>query len=306
MLRADNREIASACIKRWNTEDDRTTYFAEHFDEWILQIPDDIYDIVLRLLDKFEYYSQKSVNCSLYKLGRMLDSCETFNGDVAVYTHIPSKKGIENSSIDYLYDYKHIHGVVKYKIAFDLKRYVEAHKEQIENVVVIDDFCGSGNSLKYFFEVNDEWLNGKTVYYLVTYAMDGAIRFLHTAAAEYNITLHILYINHAAKAFDDTAITNNPDEDRRLIKSFSRSVRIPKDYRLGKYETESLVSFCGDTPNNTIGIFWSDTEKYFSIFPRAREDSKAVKRPSPSSMREGKKQRNIQNYNASTKEPIHG
>ncbi|WP_298017775.1 hypothetical protein [uncultured Dysosmobacter sp.] len=303
MPKADNKEIVSACIKRWDAEDSRTVYFSEHFDEWILQIPDNIYDIVLRLLEKFEYYSQKSVNRSLYELGRKLDSCETFNGDTAVYTHIPSRKGIENSSIDYLYDYKNIHGVTKYKVAIDLKK---MNTEEFENVVVIDDFCGSGGSLKYFLEVNSEYLRGKTVYYLVTYAMDEAITTLHTAAAEYNITLNILYINHAAKAFDDVTITDTPDEARKLIKSFSQSVGIPKDRRLGVFKTESLVSFYGDTPNNTIGIFCYDTEKYFSLFPRSRDDSGTVKRPSPSSMRGEKKQRNIQNYNASIGESLYG
>lgn len=303
MLRVDNREIVSACIKRWGTEDSRTTYFSDHFDEWILQIPDNIYKIVLRLLEKFEYYPQKSVNRSLYELGRMLDSCEAFNGDAAIYTHIPSKKGIENSSIDCLIEYKNMHGIDKYKVAIDLKR---VNTKKFENVIVIDDFCGSGSSLKYFLEVNSGWLSGKTVYYLVTYVMDEAIKPLHTVAAGYNITLHILYINHASRAFDDTAITDNSDEERRLIKSFSQSVMIAKDCYLGKYESESLVSFCSNTPNNTIGIFWSDTEKYFSLFPRAREASGTVKRPSPSSMREEKKQRNIQNYNASAKEPLYG
>lgn len=305
MPKVDNNEIVSACIKRWNADDSRIAYFSDHFDEWILQIPDNIYEIVLRLLEKFEYYSQESMNCSLYELGRMLDSCETYNDDVSVYTHIPSKKGIENSSIDCLIDYKNMHGVSKYKMVFDLKRYIETHDKQIENVVIIDDFCGSGSSLKSFFEAYGEWFSGKTVYYLVTYAMDEAVQALYTAATEYNVTLHVLFTNHAVKAFNNIAITDTPDEARKLIKSFSQSVDIPRDRRLGKYKSESLVSFYSDTPNNTIGIFCYDTEKYFSIFPRARESSETVKRPTPLSMREEKKQRNIQNYNASAKETLY-
>ncbi len=296
--RANNKCIVSACMDRWDANDSRTDYFMEHFDEWISQIPDDIYEIVLHLLDRFEYYSQKSLNSSLYELGQMLDSQEAFDDEAAVYTHIPSKKGIENSSIDCLYSYKGLHSIEKYKMAIDFETYMEKYGKSIDNIVIVDDFCGSGSSLETFIKNYGEQLRGKMIYYLVTYAMDEAIQRLHDIVAEYSVTLHILYIHHGTRALDDMGISDNPEEARRLISAFSRSVGIPKSRCLGTYKTEALVAFCDNTPNNTIGIFHYNTEKYFSLFPRRKEGHRKTKRPVPSAMKEEKKKRNIQNYNA--------
>lgn len=297
--RANNKCIVSTCMDRWDAKDSRTTYFLEHFDEWISQIPDDIYEIVLHLLDRFEYYSQKSLNCSLYELGQMLNSQEAFDDETTVYTHIPSKKGIENSSINCLYNYKGLHGIEKFKMAIDFGTYMEKYEESIDNVVIVDDFCGSGSSLETFIKNYGAQLKGKTIYYLVTYAMDEAVQRLNDIAAEYGVTLHILYVNHGARALDDMGISDNPKETRRLITAFSQRVGIPRDRCLGAYETEALVAFYDNTPNNTIGIFHYDAEKYFSLFPRMKERYRKTKRPVPSVMKEEKKKRNIQNYNAS-------
>lgn len=304
MQRTNNEDIVSACMDRWDAEDSRTAYFVEHFDEWISQIPDDIYEIVLRLLDRFEYYSQESLNGSLYKLGEMLNLQLTLNEDVTVYTHLPSKRGIENSSIDCLYEYKRMHGIDKYKMAINFKTYMDKCAGQIDNVVIVDDFCGSGSSLETFIKNYGEQLKGKTIYYLVSYTMDEAIQRLNTIATGYDIILHILYINHGARALD----SDGSEEVRQLIRAFSKNVGIPKNRSLGEYRTEALVAFYDDTPNNTIGIFHYDTEKYFSLFPRMREGDRTTKRPSPSTMKEEKKKRNIQNYNASAsaREIAHG
>lgn len=235
------------------------------------------------------------MNDSLYKLGKKLDARPEFHQDGTVYTHLPSKKGIENSSIDCLYEYKRMHGIEKFKVAIDFKNYMDKRGKQIDNIVIVDDFCGSGRSLETFIKNYSEQLSGKTIYYLVTYTMDEATQRASAIAVEYGVTLRMLYINHGGRALD----IEGSEEARQLVKDFSKSVGIAKDWRLGAYDTEALVAFYDNTPNNTIGLFHCDTENYFSLFPRKKEKDGGTKRPSPSSMKEGKRQRNIQNYNAS-------
>lgn len=302
--RTNNEDIVSACMSRWAAEDSRTAYFEEHFDEWISQIPDSVYQLVLRLLNRFEYFSQKSLNDSLYKLGKELDSQPELHQAGTIYTHLPSKKGIENSSIDCLYEYKSMHGIDKFKIVIDFKNYMKKRGGQIDNIVIIDDFCGSGGSMENFIKNHCELLSGKTIYYLVTYTMDEAVQKLDAIAAEHSITLHVLYINHGTRVFE----MEGSEEARKSVRAFSRSVGIARDRCLGAYDTEALVAFYDDTPNNTIGLFHCDTESYFSLFPRKKEEDKTTKRPSPSTMKKEKEQRNIQNYNASVlaEEIMHG
>ena len=56
-----------------------------------------------------------------------------------------------------------------------------------------------------------------------------------------------------------------------------------------------------DTPNNTIGLFWYDSDKYFSIFPREFENTEGLKRPTPRSLKQQKAARTAQNYLSATR-----
>ena len=113
------------CLERWSSADKRISYFEENFDEWFSQLPEDIHEVVCQLLEMFEYYSQLKVNQYLCDLGFKLDEKEQFNPDATIYTPLPSHKGIANSSYDYLFTYRQLHDVSKYKIALDLDRYIE-------------------------------------------------------------------------------------------------------------------------------------------------------------------------------------
>ena len=61
--------------------------------------------------------------------------------------------------------------------------------------------------------------------------------------------------------------------------------------RQGYSCTESLVAFFNDTPNNTLGIFWKNTDKNDALFPRNQEE-----KPAWMKFREDKKDRMKSNY----------
>ena len=119
------------CLERWSSADKRISYFEENFDEWFSQLPEDIHEVVCQLLEMFEYYSQLKVNQYLCDLGFKLDEKEQFNPDATIYTPLPSHKGIANSSYDYLFTYRQLHDVSKYKIALDLDRYIEEKPDKL-------------------------------------------------------------------------------------------------------------------------------------------------------------------------------
>ena len=297
--------IVSQCLNKWNTEDKKTIYFAENFDEWIEQIPQEILNTVLILLESFEYYSQEKVNDSLWELHQKLKALPDFSEDSAIYTHIPSRNGIENSSIDYLYSYKGLHGLDKYHLVIDLSTYVKKSEyKKINHVVVIDDFCGSGETFISFLTKNCDIFKGKTIDYVITYMMSEARFNITKAAAELNLRINIICINEGKKAFE---LLENTDEKRIEFVDYSHKIGICKDYHLGYNDSEALVSFYNDTPNNTIGIFWCDAKQYFSIFPRdtAHPNSKN-KRPTPKNMKQQKKERNNQNYHIAKRSALNG
>ena len=104
MLTSDQKyDIVSRCLMNWNPADDgRTTFFEEHFDEWIDQVSAEAQPTVIELLKDFEYFSQPKVNQFLKELHNKLILIQDFDVHEAIFTCLPSKRGIDNSSIEYL------------------------------------------------------------------------------------------------------------------------------------------------------------------------------------------------------------
>ena len=290
-------EILSACTVKWG-EDERTEYFEEHFNEWINQFPEEAQGVVYQLVELFEYYSHEQINQYLCDLNEKLEGSEQFDSSHAIYTLLPSTKGIANSSSDYLFEFRCINHKTKYETVLDLSKYAERENyKHIENIVIIDDYCGSGHSLATFIENHSSILKGKRIFYLVTYLMEESLSLITTTAEKHHVDVKVIFINSGKKVFDNSCMAN-PEEVRTVIKTCSEIFKINEFYWLGSYESQSLVAFYNDTPNNTIGLFWYDTKKYFSIFPRDFENKKGCKRPTPKSMSLQKQSRRSQNYAA--------
>lgn len=297
----DKSEVFSRCLERWNISDEKTKYFKENFDEWLSQLPEDLQEITLQLLELFEYYPQEKVNKYLYDLRFNLDAKAKLDPDVTIYTLLPSSKGITNSSADYLYTYRQLHSISKFKTVLDLNTYITSEpekQEKVRNIVIVDDYCGSGKSLKTFVKKYTDWLQGKHIYYVITYLMLESMSLIDNISKEYGVAIDVIYINAGTKAFNNDKFSGREDELRTLIKNESQKLKIYHKYHLGKYESESLVSFYNDTPNNTIGLFWYDSNKYFSIFPREFENTEGLKRPTPKDLKSDKAARNAQNYSS--------
>ena len=297
----DKSAVFSRCLERWDASDHRTEYFIEHFDEWLSQLPEDIQYVTLELLERFQYYSQAKTNEYLFQLRPKLEQTDSFDESQTIYTPLASTRGIPNSSDDYLYTYKQIHKISKFRIARDLKTYSPEKLASAINVVIVDDYCGSGKSLREFLENNIEFLQNKKIYYLVTYIMEDALKELKLTASDLNLAIEVVYINIGCKAFENELFSENAEKFRSEIKKYSKKLNIHSNYALGKYGSEALVAFHNDTPNNTIGLFWFDSNKYFSIFPREFENTEGLKRPTPSSMKSHKATRTIQNYRSATR-----
>lgn len=291
----EKEEVYFRCLERWNANDEKTAYFEQHYDEWFSQLPEEIHEVVLQLLEMFMYYSQERVNQYLFELHPKLEG--KIEPETTLYTPLLSGKGIVNSSVDYLCTYRQMHRISKYQVALDIDTYIANSSEKFENVqniVIVDDYCGSGKSLKTFIEGHNDSLKGKRIYYLVTYFMIEAQQLIDEISEQYEISIEVIYINSGKRAFDDERFSEHGSEVRKAIKRCSKKLKIPTP--LGLYKTESLVSFYNDTPNNTIGIFWCDTNIYFSIFPREFENTEGLKRPTLQSLKRQKEERVAQNY----------
>ena len=202
---------------------------------------------------------------------------------------LKSQRGTINSSYEYLIEYKHLNGIAKYSIVPELNDIAQEYWENIDNVILVDDFCGSGKTFIDYVSKNLSLLTGKHIVYVVIHVMKEAVLKIQSYAENKKIAVDIIYEKSQNAAF---SISDDISMKRECFKVESQKLDLCKDNDIfGFSDAESLVSFFNDTPNNTLGIFWKNTSKNKALFPRNIDDKPAWMR-----FKANKKQRSESNY----------
>lgn len=276
-----------ACKKRWGIEQDQDVNF-QRYPEWLKAMPEELAVMVNSLMEGFYYYSHMTINKKLKALHEELQKLHSIEFDNTIYCMLPNQEGRINSGYEYLIEYKLINQISKHVVIPNLKEISEQDLSNIKNIVFIDDFCGTGKTFKDYIESVGKIVQGKHIYYLVIHIMDKAISCIEKYGLDRNLDIHVLYQMRTPKAFErEFQLAKKRAEFRRLSIEYG----LPQKNVLGFNNTEALVAFYNNTPNNTLEIFWRNTENNNALFPRVDDE-----RPSWKKMNKDKKSRNESNY----------
>ena len=295
----DVHTVKKKCEDKWVSEfevDDRAKNALDRFEIWISKIPNNYKELSLTLIQNLEYYSRKLTNRLLMELHKKLLEHQNIKEDNTIYTYIKSKDGKTNSSNDYWTEYKLFNEINK-QVCYENVNAIMGKDlwECVENIVFIDDFSGTGKSFIKELEKNEEFYYNKNIYFITICIMEEAIQKIINYSQEKNIKTHPIYSYMQKKTFEQELFEDNIEAKENLFR-LTHDLGIPKkESPLGFGESESLVAFYNNTPNNTLPIIRYDTEKYTSLFPRNREKDPLVNRLNK--MRLQCKGRKIANYN---------
>ncbi len=286
---SEEEKILSLCITRWNDSDEKIEAFKKKLPQYLEQLSPQMREILLKLLEYFDYYSHQIVNGYLRQLHTEVMSCENVELGNSVFCVLKSQRGTINSSYEYLIEYRHLNGISKYSIVPDLHDLTSEYLDNIENMILIDDFCGSGKTFIDYLETNKEIFSGKHVIYIVIHMMKEALERIQEYAIENQMNIDVISSKNGEKAF---SITDDLKAKRECFKVEAQKLGLRKDTDIYGYScTESLVAFFNDTPNNTLGIFWKNTDKNDALFPRNQEE-----KPAWMKLKENRKHRMESNY----------
>lgn len=291
----DLQDIKEICKNKWTAGfeiDERTKNALDNFDIWISKIPDEYKELSLILIQNLEYYPQKLTNKLLIELHSKLKKSPTISDDNTIYVYIKSKDGKTNSSDEYWTMYKLVNNLNR-EICYEN---IDAIKDwqwgYVENIVFIDDFSGTGQSLIDELQEKEERYYGKSIYFITICIMEDAIKKIKDYSHEKNINIYLINYYMQKKTFTRDLFKDNTDAKNLLI-MLTEYLKIPKrESPLGFNESESLVAFHNNTPNNTLPVIRYDTKEYTSLFPRRHG-----KKPSWQRMKSEKKLRKNANYN---------
>ena len=158
--------------------------------------------------------------------------------------------------------------------------------KKINNVVLIDDFSGTGKTIITFLQGQNTFFCEKKIFILLVEVMKEAKEKIELFAKENDMNITILTNSIKDKAFFD--------KSNSFIKKFiniSKRRKIGKDFIKGYKESESLVSFFNNTPNNTLGLFWYKSDSNQPLFHRDNDEMPEWKK-----MKNEKSKRNKEKY----------
>lgn len=290
----DLKKAKEAFLQKHPYLDDRIDLFNEKIDQWVASLPQEIAPLMLQMISIFDYYSHQEANELLIRLHDELVEDFGLNDETALHTYIRKKDGRICSSVDYWAEYRFINKVDKNLCTDDIRAIPEDEWVLIENIVIIDDCCGTGGSLEKFIELSQRDFSGKTIYYLVLHALEAAKETIHQIEEKYSVCIHLVAIN-TRKLATELVSPDDAGEARERVKRASKEMHINKNYALGKDDSEGLMAFYNNTPNNTMGLFWCPSEKNEPLFPRDFGKTPSW-RPSINAMQKSKNQRKKDNY----------
>lgn len=290
-IKAKTDEIVRLCLDKWKikNEDERILKFKEELPDFIREFDDTSMPMIENLLYRFDYFSHANVNKMLTELYAKINMVYDLNPKLTAYSIVKSATGRINSSCDYISDFKHFNHISKNYVFTDID--TAARREEwlyFDTVVLVDDICGSGDTLKSFLKDRYDVFKDKRIIYVVICAMGKSITRLEQFASENGFNVFVECSVRFDKALEDSELKCRKSE----FKGLSESLGIYGQDIFGHKKTESLIAYYNNTPNNTLGIFRKKTNKNHAIFPRD-EDTKI----SIEDMKKAREERKRNNYN---------
>lgn len=258
----------------------------------------EISNLLLYLMQFYTYYSREKVEKLLKDFYE--DLILNINEEYTIYSPIPSEKDVSraNSSNFYLNKFFEINDlsndqqlslialyldVENKAMAKELKKpnrdtnaeiiKVYGKLSYIETIVCIDDFSGTGKTIKKFLKVCADMISEKEVIIYVIHITKKAYETIIQAFEEFGYTnAKLRYTKIQTSIF-----LKGDDYLNHVLKSklltFEKNIINSKN-PLGYGETEALCTFYRNCPNNTISSYWWDEdEAWNALFPRTNNQT---------------------------------
>jgi len=265
MMPMDINDIFIACADKWAKDElgGRINFALDNFDEWISNYDKEEKELLVKLLQNFDYYSHSSIVAIMEQLNLKL-----------------------NSSYEYWLLHRMISGFGKGMYCDSINDIAEEYWKNIHKVVYLDDCCGTGEQFTKFIKRQQKSFENKQIILVVIEAVEDAKSYIKSELAKQGLNVEIVVYNTKEKA-----LKNMIQQEKKLFYKMSQKQEIFKDYVLGFEKAEALMAFYNNTPNDTLGLFWFMSKKNKPIFPRELEE-----KPGWKLSNEKKKRRSREQY----------
>lgn len=158
---------------------------------------------------------------------------------------------------------------------------LKGHLKKDFDIVLLDDYFGSGNSVIKFYNhaIGQQLSKMKQTPSIFLVSIVAQINA--KVMLENNINnCKVESFNEMDRAFSKKSSPFGKREKMIEIRDFCYEYgsRLYRDHPLGYGNSQALVSFSYGAPNNTVPVLWSSTKEWTPLFPRFFEDKVRVSR----------------------------
>lgn len=251
--------------------------------KWLSNFEKDEIELAKRILSNLTVYTTYEIEEILHEAFEYLFGPKIENGHKLIVNSV-GEFGKSGSMITYFFQktsfYKDRHNNKFITLISDLSN-IAVDDQFTYSLIMLDDFVGSGNSIKEYYTHNQENLKYfNNVYYV---GIAGMKKGIENITPLFSKTI-IPKSNIFKKAFAHDASYfgyRNFQAYREL--SFKYGVRLSNKLEkvgkvrkyteaLGYENSQALVSFAYGSPNNTLPIIWANKNGWFPLIPRFSVD----------------------------------
>lgn len=253
-------------------------------------------NVFLQLLSNYIYVPEIIYGLNLDNLLlEIVDRCKMGKEIIkeTFFITFPSKKGIKSGG-DVIRDVLPIANldcIKKEQLIVDIKKN-KASISKAKCVVFIDDVIGSGktakNNIKNFFNIKDIDLKEKKIFLVAMYAEPTIKEELEKELKNFKYKLEIIVLCECRRCLSKNYIFTESELEEnksKVIKAeeeiAGKKVGEDNSFAMGFENSQLLLSFFYNTPNNTLCMFWKPTETNFPLFMRTsfhRPELEEIKR----------------------------
>lgn len=264
----DINDVFIACTEKWAKDelDERINIALDNFDEWISNFEEEEKELLIKLLQNFDYYSHSSIVAIMKELNLKIVKDYGISDADSVISVVRKADGKLNSSYEYWLLHRMVSGFEKGMYYDSINDIDEEEWNNISKVVYVDDCSGTGEQFTKFIKSQKKSFRNKQIILVVIEAVEDAKAYIKN-----ELTTQGLNVEIVAYTTKEKALNNMLEKEKNIFHEISRKQEIRKDFILGFEKAEALMAFYNNTPNDTLGLFWFISNKNNPIFPRELE-----------------------------------
>lgn len=277
----EHRTTIDSIISRWMPQDD-LHFTQKQIDstKWFGNFKPSQCSLALMLLEKIQYISDQDIRGYIETSAEQIKNI--LNHDLSSALFYPLGNSTASSGSQFLYEYRNELGLKDGNFKSDDFR---SQLNRNRDIVFFDDIIGSGSQATKFFNDNLTKSIAKC-HYIALLGFENGIKKIKKDAGFQNLVV-CKRLSDEEMAFSDNSWVFKDPAERHKIEVLCQEYgkKLYPDHPLGYDNSQALIVFPHNTPNNTLPVIWAGSksesnpeEKWHPIWPRKKRPQQKKKK----------------------------